>query len=241
MGKLTGIEELAKIRTKRRKKEEELLQEVNKILISEQFTKKNVLNNLKNYQKLDEVINEDAMDRNRIYKESEIKELAIKYRLKFLNTQCYKFEFPDFIIQECNDLNIKFKKNLKGLKMLCTNSFLKKENETDCCMLFAKTDFGNYYLIGEWGKPFSNKRKYLSWPLKSIENMFVFLMLFTLIVTLILPTNLITLDRTATYWCGYRIGIYFHLLIFFSGFAIYFTFAFSKSISSMYWDKETNF
>ena len=51
-------------------------------------------------------------------------------------------------------------------------------------------------------------------PLKNFENLFKTVLLYTLIVTLIIPTPLITLDSEATYWSGYRAAAFMHLLIF---------------------------
>ena len=166
--------------------------------------------------------------------------MAINYRLKFLDSQQYKFDFPLEVLLSLEDFNRTHKKNLKGFKLLSSDNFFKK-NTGDLTMLFAPTDLGNYCLIHQWGKPYNNKRKVLNWPLRNIENLFITLLIFTLIVTLILPTNLITLDRKATYWCGYRVGVFFHLLIFFMGFTVYWAFAFSRNLSSQLWDREKNF
>jgi hypothetical protein len=92
--------------------------------------------------------------------------------------------------------------------------------------------------VHQWGEPLKWHRKYVNWPLRNIENLFITLLVFTGIVTLSLPTYLITLDRKATYWCGYRIGVFFHLLIFFMGFTVYFTFAFSRNLGTSVWDSE---
>jgi hypothetical protein len=241
MKKNSTLDALVKIRVKQRKEEEKLLYEVNRILVNDQFSKKNVLSNLKNYQKLDELVSEDTVDAALIYKLSEIKDLALKFRLKFLESKCYKPEYPEEVIIRLDEFNSENKKNNKGYKVLGTNASFKESKNNDICMLFAPTDLGNYYLVYYWGEQFKWHRKLLSWPIKNIENLFLFLISFTLIVTLLLPTNLITLDRSATYWCGYRIGVFFHLLIFFGGFTVYFTFAFAKNLSSIYWDRESNF
>lgn len=234
------LNELNKIRDTQRREEEKLLHEVNRILVNDLYTGKNVLNNLKNYHKLEELVEEDFVEPGLVYKISEIKELAINYRLKFLDSQQFKFEFPLEVLLSLEDFNRTHKKNLKGFKLLSSDNFFKK-NTGDLAMLFAPTDLGNYCLIHQWGMPYSNKRKVLNWPLRNIESLFITLLFFTLIVTLILPTNLITLDRKATYWCGYRAGVFFHLLIFFMGFTVYWAFAFSRNLSSQLWDREKNF
>lgn len=232
--------ELNKIRSEQRKEEEKLLHEVNRILVNDLYTGKNVLNNLKNYQQLEELVEEDFADLDKIYKLSEIRQLAITYRLKFLDSQQYKFDFPLEVLMCLEDFNKTHRKNIKGFKLLGTDDFFRNK-KGDLAMLFAPTDLGNYCLIHQWGIPLSRKRKILNWPLRNIENLFISLLIFTGIVTLILPTELITLDRKATYWCGYRAGVFFHLLIFFMGFTVYWAFAFSRNLSSQLWNREKNF
>ncbi len=107
--------------------------------------------------------------------------------------------------------------------------------------MFVPTNLGNYYLVHEWGKALKWYRKFLSWPMRNIETLFVTIIVATFIITMILPTSLITLDRKATYWCAYRIGIFFHLFIFNMGVTAYITFAFSKNLSSSNWNADKDF
>jgi hypothetical protein len=55
-------------------------------------------------------------------------------------------------------------------------------------------------------------------------------------LALILPTEWITLDINATYWSGYRLGTFFHLLIFNTGFGVFSWMAFTKGFSKSVWD-----
>jgi hypothetical protein len=91
-------------------------------------------------------------------------------------------------------------------------------------------------MIHQWGKPVHKWRKWQYLPLRSFETLAISVILFTLIVDLILPTHLITLDRTAGYWSGYRLGVYFHLLIFFSGLTMFFVIGFFRNVSKNIWN-----
>jgi hypothetical protein len=93
--------------------------------------------------------------------------------------------------------------------------------------------------VHSWGNELKWYKKYAYFPLRTFETLFATIALFTLLVDLILPVELITLDRSAPYWCGYRIATYFHLLIFFSGFTAYTTFAFHFNFSKSNWN-DTN-
>lgn len=234
-------DQLRLIHLKNTKGEDQVIDEVKRILNNDLHTTRNVLNNLKTYNQLNELLEEEYLDGKDVYSINDIREIAIRYRLCFVDSQAYKFEFPYESVLKIEHLNERYKKNLKSFKLLATHEFLKSENSKDSAVLFVPTDHGNYYLIHQWGKLLPKSRIIKSWPFRSIENMLISVALFTLVVTLCLPTFLITLDRTATYWCGYRLGVFFHLLIFFMGITTYVTFAFGKSLSSMNWDKTSKF
>lgn len=228
--------ELIKVKEKNRREEDNLLREVDRILHNSVVSGKNVLENLKFYNQSFQLVDEEDVEGTLIFTAEEIKQIAIKYRLRFVDSQCSKKEFPYEAVLKIEHLNHAHKKSLNGFKVLSTRNFFRQKTNNDCAVLFAPTNLGNYYLVHKWGKEFKWNRAILSWPLKNIETLFVTLILTTLVITMCLPTYLITLDRKATYWCAYRIGIFFHLLIFNMGVTAYVTFAFSKNLSSGTWN-----
>ncbi len=232
------VTELLKTRNKKRSKEDALIDEVKNILSSDLLKENKILGNLKFYNKSFELLDEVEINPAFVFSLQEIKNICIKHRLRFLDSQFYKDEFPYEAVLKIKDLNTSFKKDLKGFKILAqAQAFSKKEKECPC-ILFAPTINGNFYLIHSWGKDYKWYRKPLLFPLRTFETLILTLAVFTLIVDLSLPVELITLDRSAPYFCGYRIATYFHLLIFFSGFTAYATFAFNKNFSKSNWNDD---
>lgn len=228
--------ELLKLKAKTRREEEELIQEVGRILNRSAFDKGSVLDNLKNYNKSFELVNEDDVDKDMIFSPAEIKTICIKYRMRFIDSQVYKKEFPYEAVLKIDSINSICKKNLKSFKLLTTFKSLKDKKVEEETLLFATTNVGNYYLVHKWGNQLKWYRKLLYWPLRDIEKLLATLLLVTAAITLSLPTYLITLDRKAGYW-DYRYGIFFHLFIFNMGFTTYFTFTFSKGFSVSNWNR----
>lgn len=241
LGKVDIESELLKFKSKTRREEDNIIHEVERILQESVFDQKNVLDNLKHYNKSFEVIDEEDVDPSLIFKRSEIKAIALKHRLRFLDSQSYKFDFPYEAVLKIDFINSEYRKALKGFKLLGTGKFFRDKSNRDGALLFAPTNLGNYYLVHKWGNELKWQRQILNWPIKNIENLFVSIILFTAIIALVLPTELITLDRKADYWCGYRIGVFFHLFIFNMGVTAYSTFAFSKNLSSGIWDSDKDF
>jgi len=241
-GKIDIDTQLRKIRKEQRKEEDQLLAKAQQILRDDLFSEEKVLKNLKQYNQLIDVVNEDEAEADRIFTTSEIKELATKYRLKFLESRFYKEDFPYEAIIRIKEINSSQGKDLKLFRVLATPELFLGKNPKSQCSLFAKTNYDNYYLLHRWGnEKISEKRKWLYWPLRSFETLMFSIILFTLCLTLSLPTDLITLDNQAEYWSGYRGAAFFHLLIFDTAVTVYFAFAFSLNFSNTVWNRYRNF
>lgn len=229
--------ELIKEKLRLRRAEDFIIDEVKSILNSNLLTENNILENLKFYNKTFELLDEEVLNRQLIFRPEEIKAICIKYRLRFLDSPYYKGEIPYESVLKIKDLNSHYRKDLKGFKILASSeTFSLTDKHTRPAILFAKTLTGNYYPVHSWGEEYKWYRKLLVFPMRTFETLLISLAVLTLIIDLSIPTRLITLDHTATYWCGYRVASYFHLLIFLSGFTAYFTFAFNKNFSKSNWN-----
>jgi hypothetical protein len=107
--------------------------------------------------------------------------------------------------------------------------------------MFVKTNDDNYYLALCWGKALKESRKLKFLHLRSFETLVMAILVTTFILTMCLPTQLITLDHKAEYWSGYRAAAFFHLLIFNFGVTVYFTFTFAKNFSNTVWNRYRDF
>jgi hypothetical protein len=233
--------ELSTRRKKIRKDEDFVLQEVNKILQRDLLSEQKILQHLKHYSKSFEVLNEDECDLEHVFNLTEIRKTAINLRLRFLDSEFFKGDIPYEAILKIKDLNASQGKDIKAFKLLTSyHSFYNRHN-TQEKLLFASTDCNNYYLIHKWGKPLKWYHKASNWPLRNFETLLVTLFAITAILTLSLPTGLISLDPKAEYWSGWRIATFFHLLIFNMGVAAYVTFTFSKNFHSSMWNSHKDF
>lgn len=233
--------ELIKLKDKTRSKEDDLIHEANRILAQDLFSEKKILDNLKHYNNSFDLIDEEDMPSHLIFNVFEIKKIALDYRLKFIESKYFQAEFPYEAILKIKDINTTYKKDIKGFKILAPIAAFKENKLIKSSILFAPTNYGNYCVIHTWGEPLKWHRKIASLPLKSFDNLFKTVFLYTLIVTLLIPTPLITLDSTATYWSGYRAAAFMHLLIFHLGVTVYLTFTLAKNLSSIAWNHYKDF
>ena len=228
--------ELMSLRDKR-KEEDMVIEEVRSIIRRSMIYSKQVLQNLDLYQQTYQMLDDEEIDHQFVFTANEIEKVAIKYRMCFLDIVYFKKEIPTVAEIKIEYLNEIYCKQLSGFKILSYREcFTHSNSKKNYGILFVPTLNGHYYLIHQWGDPVPVARKWLYFPLQNFETLAVSLMVFTLLVDLILPTRLITLDRTATYWSGYRVGVYFHLLIFFGGLSVFFIVGFFKNVSKNIWN-----
>jgi hypothetical protein len=234
-------QQLANCRKKSRDTGESLVFEARRILQKDLFAEEKILANLKQYNQAVELLDEESMDEERIFSLADVKKVCVHNRLKFLESKAYKPEIPYEAVLRIRGLNSRFAKSIREFKILSVpQAFITADVQHDT-MLFAKTNYDNYYLIHQWGTSLPWYRGLLYWPMRNFENLFMTVIALTLILALSLPTWLITLDHKADYWSGYRAAAFFHLLIFNMGVTAYITFAFNKNFSSSVWNRERDF
>lgn len=233
--------ELDQMREKNRTVEEELLSETKRILNNDLLTDKKILLNLGRYNSTIHVMEEEDVDRDAVYTVNEIKKVSINYRFKFLESRDYKPEIPYEAVLKIKRLNSEYGKELKGFRILAPAEEFRKSNSTKSAVLFVKTNHDNFYLVHSWGSPMPWSRRIKYWPLRNFESLGITIFCYTLLLAAVLPTWAITLDDKATYWCGYRGGVFFHLLIFNSGFSLLFLLSYFRNFSCNLWDRKNDF
>ncbi len=233
--------ELLKRKLKHSRQEDVVIDEVYKILNKDLFHEKKVLSNLKLYNRSFEMLDEDNVDILDVFDIKSIKEIAIAYRLRFIDSQFYKKEIPYEAILKIKALNERCRKDLKGFKLLAPIESFRKDSKDTELLLFAPTNDGNYFLIHKWGEPFRNDRKILFWPLQRFENLLLTILMLTAVITVSLPPNfmlmrMMSITEDLPYWGMHRLAAYFHILIFNMGFTAYLTFTFTNNFSSTSWN-----
>lgn len=240
-GNADVLSELERQRKKSRKGEDRLVTEAKKILRQDLFAENKILQHLKLYRSSFKVLDEEDLEDDLIFSLAEIKRVSVLYRLKFLGSEFFKPEIPPQVEFKLSYFNQHFQKELKEFMILAPPASFNDRKWDQQAMAFVRTNYDNYYLVHTWGEPLREVRKWLFLPLRRFETLITTVILFTLMLALSLPTRLITLDHSATYWSGYRAAAFFHLLIFNSGVTAYLTFAFGKNFSSSVWNRYTDF
>lgn len=233
-------QELIKERDRSRKDGDFVLDEVNRILARSAYRDQQVLDHLKHYNHAFGLLDEEGLDAEHLFSEKEIKKQCIGFRLKFLEARHYKPEVPYEAVLKVKYLNEAQQKDLQHFKILGRAEGFKTGKNSPF-LLFAQTMYGRYYLVHAWGHKLRWYKKISAFPLRNFEALLLTVLLIAFATTMSLPTMLITLDREAGYWCGYRIATFFHLFIFYSGITAYLLVGFNKNFSGSVWKNEKEF
>ncbi len=184
---------------------EELLRERNKQISSielkslikdvwekEDLKKNRIANSLndknnKNFNKM----KFEVMETKNIFHKDTIKSICVQYRLRFLDSNLFKGDYPDNITKVISDIEKKHETTLNNFMIMAPSKLFKIKSPDDP-ILFVPIGNDYYYLIHKWGEEFNYLRKLLVLPFKNIDNLTVFSILvsvfFALVGKLFMPS-----------------------------------------------------
>ena len=175
--------------------------------------------------------NPDLLIPGKVFHISHIKNMCVNYRLRFLDTKYFKAGFPAEAVSEIKALEKIHNTSLHGFQIVAPSKNFRLKNADDP-LLFAPIENGYYYLIHKWGTDLNPFRKILMWPLKNIENLLVFTIIFSFVLTFFLR---------AVFFSQYQATSEFIMLFLFSfksmvGLLVFYGVALGKNFSSGIWN-----
>jgi hypothetical protein len=114
--------------------------------------------------------NINKVDKDAIFHISEIEKICIDYRLRFLDTQFFKGDYPTEVVAKINQIEEEHDTVLDGFRIIAPSKLFHLK-EADDPLLFAPMGNGYYYLIHKWGKDLHPLRKLKFWSVKNVENL----------------------------------------------------------------------
>ena len=229
----TNIEErLARLRDRQR--EDEILEEVKKILARD-FEKDNRIREelSSNTAAPANNFDFDLLETKRIYHLEQIKKICIDYRLRFLDTSYFKGEIPQTALSEIKELERSHGTELKGYKIMAPSRLFKLEDKDDP-LLFAPIGNGYFYLVHKWGNDLHPFRRLYAWPFKSVVNLALVIVLISYLMTLLVPDGLFTKSGSATeFWI-----VFFFMFKSIASVVIFYGFALGKNFNPAIWNSK---
>lgn len=133
----------------------------------------------------------DKMESKNIFHKNTIKKICVRYRLRFLDSNLFKGEYPKNITRIITDLESKHDTSLSNFKIMAPSKLFKIKSPDDP-ILFVPIGNDYFYLVHKWGKEFNKLRKLMVLPFKNIDNLTIFSILvsifFALAGKLVMPS-----------------------------------------------------
>jgi hypothetical protein len=124
-----------------------------------------------------------------IFNEENIKQLCIRYRLRFLPIQLYCGEVPYEVITKIKSYEHKHHGRKAELFILAPPAFFLLKNAYKDPLLFALNSSGGYELLCEWGEKSSWYVPILNYPFRDFKSMVISSLAVGFVIALICGLN----------------------------------------------------
>mmetsp|Transcript_14653 Transcript_14653/g.21970 ORF Transcript_14653/g.21970 Transcript_14653/m.21970 type:complete len:167 (+) Transcript_14653:67-567(+) len=144
--------------------EQNILDEVQRVLDKDRFRESAILEKLGGNRSVPQNdFDIDKLESDRVFHLSQIKKICITYRLRFLDTKYFKGTYPQSALAEIKYLENKHETKLDGFKIIAPSKMFVLL-KTDDPVLFAPIGNDYYYVIDRWGNDLHPLRKWQVWP-----------------------------------------------------------------------------
>jgi hypothetical protein len=175
----------------------------------------------------------DLLETDKIYHISQIKQICIDYRLRFLDSKYFKGEIPQEAISKTKELERNHDTILSGFKIIAPSKLFKLADKDDP-LLFAPIGNEYFYLIHKWGNDLHPLRKLLMWPFKNIVNLALIVLLTSFFATLMVPEGLFSkANSNAQFWI-----LFFFMFKSVAAVVIFYGFALGKNFNPAIWNSK---
>jgi hypothetical protein len=240
--KINLLEELKLSRKEFVSSEEILLSEVKEILKNELDKEKSIIQRLKHDNKNNKELygfNIDALEKDRIYTIAEIKSICEKYRLRFLNSNMFKSEFPKEAIDNIKETEEKLGVKFEDYKVIAPESLFRLKDSLEDPILLANMGNGRYYFIHKWGNDLSASRAIKYYPIRNLSTLTISVFSLAVFLTVVIPTNWIVKGTfMLEYEYLYRVMFFVSCFVWISAILIYYGFVANKNLSENEWNNK---
>ncbi|REK03500.1 MAG: hypothetical protein DWQ44_05615 [Bacteroidetes bacterium] len=170
----------------------------------------------------------------KIYSENVIRNICIKYRLRFLDSLCYRGDLPYDAILKVREHEEILKIKFQNFKIAAPAEFFQLENVNKDPLLFAEIGKGKYLLIHKWGNDLNWSRKLSAWPLRNLGNFLFSILMISCLIAFSIPSGIMHIMNFEEE-IYLRLWLSVHTFIGISAFSIWAGLCFDKSLSSQNW------
>lgn len=177
-----------------------------------------------------------GIDPDRVFHRRTIRDLCIRYRLRFLPGGLFKGSIPNQAIHALRILERKADAPLTGFMLMApAHRFKLCDSEVDP-LLFVPLGGDRFYLVHKWGNDLSAVRSVLNWPFRTPAHLATMVVVMGVLLALVVPTRFITSAPDATFWGAHRLLMMFWSVMVCASFTVFGWFAFFGQFSTEAWN-----
>lgn len=179
--------------------------------------------------------NFNKVDADNIFHIDQIKKICIDYRLRFLDTQFFKGDYPEEVISKIHELEKAHNTQLNGFKIIAPSKLfvLKKADDP---LLFAPMGNGYYYLVHKWGNDLHPLRKYKVWSFKNVGNLAVLLLTLSFLISFSIKDFVFNQQASGVY----ALVLFLFIFKFGVGFTLLYGISSGKNFNEYIWQSQYN-
>jgi hypothetical protein len=215
-----------------------IIDQVSSILSASVQLDEDVLYRLQHHpvEQIMDVAQLEENDKVNLFTLKQIKNICLKYNLRFLDSNYFKSSFPYEAISKIKAFENKYQVKVKNFKIIAPAEVFKLEDCNKDPLLFAQLADNRYYLIHQWGNDLAWYRALVSYPIKSVYSYFIFMWLPAAIIAFGIPFN--WLNVAAENEMNMRLWLTVHSFIALFFFIIFLGSTAHKNFSDNSWDSK---
>jgi len=184
------------------------------------------------------VVDPAGLDPERIYHSNAIKELCVKYRLRFLDAGLFKGAIPDQAVLAIRQLERQVGGPVTSFKMMAPSArFRLSDSEVDP-LLFVPVGNERYYLVHKWGNDLGWQRVLAGLAVRTPAHLAAAVLVLSMVLTALVPAHLITSNPDVGFWGGHRVLFFFWISTVCTSFTVFAWFAFFGQFSDRSWNSK---
>ena len=227
--------------SERSKLSDNIVKSVTNQLNNDFLQEKSIETHLSDYHSKNYISDIDISNTENVFNIKEIKNIAVKHRLRFLPTKYFKNHIPKEAIFKIKEIEKSHSTSIKQFYILAPSTAFDLEDCNKDPLLFIPLKNNNFLLVHKWGIDLSWFKKITALPFRSIETMVASVGITALLIALFTPTWLIlsASEIDMGYFGYHRLAWFFYAFIMLCSLSTFICFSQSIYPSEYQWNKKT--
>ena len=228
------IDILKELQARRESKQNNLLNEVKQWIFDEHYLERQLFKDERLEMK---DIDSSLFSPDLVYSIDTIKDICIKYKLRFLDQNLFKEDIPYEAVIKIKGISKQKEVNLKRFKILApAEKFSLKDPNADP-ILFARLNDESYLFIHKWGNDLAWYKKWSAFPFRNLKSLLLSILALSIVIASAVPTAWFGIPHL-DYFNFFRVFTVFWTFVVCSSITSYLWFVLEKDFSSMVWDSK---